>query len=119
MAECASFQAETGVHVHHWPEIVGKGQDFDMIASLAKSCDLVIAVCQSTIHACGAMGHPCWVLTPAQPAWRYGLKYPRMAWYGDHLKLYRQKHPATWEPVVKRVRADLTKFLAEWERKAA
>ena len=80
-------------------------EDFDDHMALVKSCDLVISICNTTVHMAGSMGVPCWCLVPAKPAWRYGLEGEKMFWY-DSVKLYRQKNG--WEEVIDRIVGDLS-----------
>lgn len=79
--------------------------DLHRFAAMVASCDLVITVCNTTVHFAGALGVPCKVFTPYAPAWRYGLEGP-MPWYKS-VELYRQGQGEDWKDVVKRVRADL------------
>lgn len=83
-----------------------RSRDIDEAAQAISSCELVITVCQTAVHLAGAMGVPCWVLTPEQCAWRYAGKDERMVWY-DSVKLYRQGEDRQWEPVIQRVANDL------------
>lgn len=87
--------------------------DFSTLAAMVKSCDLVISVCNTTIHMAGAMGVPCWVLTPDKPAWRYLIEGETVPWY-ESIKLYRQAKgaqalhldPSGWKSVLERIQAD-------------
>jgi len=96
-----------------------KALDFYEAARLVASCDLVISVCNSCIHLAGALGVPCWVMTPCYPAWRYQNR-GKMPWYRS-VRLYRQPspEPGTWLPVIELIAADLANLLAKQERKAA
>ena len=80
--------------------------DFDDHMALVKSCDLVISVCNTTVHMAGSMGVPCWCLVPSKPAWRYGLGGEKMPWYSS-VKLYRQKPGEKWKDVIGRLVTDL------------
>lgn len=91
-----------GTDVHHWQEAV---DDYDHTAALVAELDLVISVCTSVIHLSGALGTPCWVMTPSRPAWRYGLESESMIWY-DSVKLYRQEG-YDWGSVVNKIKDDL------------
>lgn len=95
-----------GYDVKQFPEI--KSEDYYETAKLVQSCDLVISVCTSVIHLAGALGVPCWVLTPKNPAWRYQNKGP-MPWYRS-VRLYRQpdSNVGAWIPVVERIGLDLS-----------
>lgn len=88
--------------------------DYYETAKLVKSCDLVISICTSVVHLAGALGVPCWCLTPHKVAWRYGVKGP-MPWYRS-VRLYRQQDGQSWKPVVERIGYDLSELL---DRKAA
>lgn len=84
-----------------------KADDYYECARLVASCDLVISVCTSVIHLAGALGVPCWVMTPKHPAWRYGNE-GGMPWYRS-VRLYRAPAIGTdaWMPVVQRIGSDL------------
>lgn len=86
-------------------------KDYYETARLAKSCDLVISVCTSLVHLCGALGVPCWVMTPTYPAWRYQNK-GRMPWYRS-VRLYRSPDPdqLAWHGVIAKMADDLTELM--------
>lgn len=90
-----------GVKIHHWQDTI---DDYDETAGLVKSLDLVISVCTSVIHLSGALNVPCFVLTPARPAWRYGIERRDMVWYPS-VTLYRQTRDG-WEDVMSNVKED-------------
>jgi tetratricopeptide (TPR) repeat protein len=79
--------------------------DFDDHMALVKACDLVISVCNSTVHMAGSMDVPCWCLVPSRPAWRYGIKGDRMLWYPS-VKMFRQIGD-DWESVIEKLRSEL------------
>jgi hypothetical protein len=88
-----------------------KAKDYYDTARLVASCDLVISVCTSVVHLAGALGVPCWVITPKFPAWRY-QNQGGMPWYRS-VRLYRS--PGTtqdgWMPVIQRIGFDLDELL--------
>lgn len=96
-----------------------KADDYYETARLVKSCDLVISVCTSVIHLAGALGVPCWVLTPKNPAWRY-QNQGKIPWYRS-VRLYRQPetNQDSWMPVIQQVGSDLDELVSNKERKAA
>ena len=117
--EIRTFENITGYTVKQFPEI----HDFDYYetAKIVKSCDLVISVCTSVIHLAGALGVPCWVLTPKWPAWRYQNK-GGMPWYRS-VRMYRQTlddntDGKAWIPVIDHVALDLSELVGK-EQKAA
>lgn len=87
------------------------GTDFETLCAMTGRCDLIITVCQTAVHVAGAMGIPCWVLTPKRCAWRYAGKGERMRWY-DSVRLFRQGDDEKWAPVIERVAREL----ASWTR---
>lgn len=70
------------------------GKDIDELAGMVMACDVIVTVCQTLVHLCGALGKKCWVLTPFRASWRYG-QTDRMPWYGS-VELIRQKTPDDW-----------------------
>lgn len=84
-----------------------KSHDYYQTAKVVASCDLVISICTSVIHMAGALGVPCWVMTPKWPAWRY-LNEGGMPWYRS-VRLYRQpaQEQEAWKPVIDRIGFDL------------
>lgn len=108
--EIEQLAAKHGITIHHWPECV-YNQDYDHTAGLVANLDLVISVCTSVIHLAGALGVPCWVMTPSRPAWRYRLDLDSMPWYQSNV-LFRQAPDTTdWTPVVEEVAENLTMML--------
>lgn len=79
--------------------------NMDEFASLVKSCDLIITVCNTTVHFAGALNVPCWVMVPSKPAWRYGLTGKRMLFYPS-ITMYRQSDGEDWKEVLKRITND-------------
>jgi tetratricopeptide (TPR) repeat protein len=100
-----------GYPIEEFDEI--KSPDYQETADLVKSCDLVISVCTSVIHLAGALGVPCWVMTPANPAWRY-QNSGRMPWYRS-VKLFRQPSPevGAWIPVIQLVARELEELVCK------
>lgn len=92
-------------------------ESFDDHYALVAACDLVISVCNTTIHQAGSTNTRTWCLVPSKPAWRYGMTGERMFWYPS-VKLIRQQQEEPWEAVIERVAADLRE-LSGSKQKAA
>ena len=75
-------------------------------AALVAELDLVVSVDTSIAHLAGALAKPTWLLLPFAPDWRWGLEREDSAWYPT-MRLFRQKGPRAWSPVVARVAAEL------------
>lgn len=90
----------------HGIECAVKSRDIEEAIAAIWSCDLVITVCQTAVHLAGAMGVPCWVLTPKRAAWRYTGEGEQSRWYNS-VRLFRQDDSEAWEPVVQRIAHEL------------
>lgn len=104
--EIAQLERDHGIKIHNWPHAT-QTKDYDDTAALVAELDLVITVTQAVVHLAGGLGVPCWVLTPKEPMWRYGLKKDTMPWYSS-VKLYRQTKE--WMHVIATVATDLRKL---------
>lgn len=112
---------QTGVKIAHWPKAVeardpdtGKLADLDDLAALISRLDLVISVCQTAIHFAGALGVPCWCLTPSQPSWRYSaVETEIMPWYSSVALIRQPKGVTDWAPVIAEVEKRLARFLEQ------
>lgn len=85
---------EAGGHLHHWPSIV-RADDYDHTAALAMALDHVVCVNTTLVHLCGALGRPCYTLTPQRAAWRYYPYHGKMLWY-DSVTMVREHGTRGW-----------------------
>jgi tetratricopeptide (TPR) repeat protein len=99
---------DAGLELHDWPEAI---KDLDEFAALISALDLVITVCNTTVHYAGALGQPVWVMAPKVPEWRYGLYSESLPWYPSS-RMYRQIEAGDWSGLLDRVRQDLSHRLA-------
>jgi hypothetical protein len=93
----------TGIDLHYWPEAI---EDLDEFAALISALDLVITVCNTTVHYAGALATPVWVMAPRIPEWRYGLHSRTLPWYPTSV-MYRQATDREWGDVLGAIRRDL------------
>lgn len=84
-------------------------KDFSDTAAFVANLDLVVSVDTSTAHVAAALGKPTWILNRLDTDWRWLLDRNDSPWYRS-VKLYRQDESQTWEPVLRRVAANLTKL---------
>lgn len=92
----------SGFAMQHWPEAIA---DLDEFAALVSALDLVITVCNTTVHYAGACNRPVWVLAPKVPEWRYGAQGRQLPWYPSAV-IYRQALAGDWDELMTRVRRD-------------
>jgi hypothetical protein len=81
-------------------------QDIVAQARALTSLDLVISVDTMIAHLAGAMGLPTWLLLRHDCDWRWMDDRRDSPWYPT-ARLYRQRHPGDWSPVVAEVRKGL------------
>ena len=89
--------------MHFFP---GVAEDMDEFAALVDALDLVVSVCNATVHVAGAIGKEVLVMAPFLPEWRYGLRGERMLWYPS-ARVVRQSAMGDWTSVLDAVKAKL------------
>lgn len=99
VTEALQSAARDGLTVHHWPEAI---QDLDEFSALCRALDLVVTVCNTTVHYAGSVGQDVIVLAPKVPEWRYGVYYRQMAWYPS-VEVIRQREHGDWGSVLETV----------------
>lgn len=104
VVEAVEQAAEDGFPMSYWPESIS---DLDEFAALVAALDLVITVCNTTVHYAGGLGRPVWVLAPSVPEWRYGASNVTLPWYPSS-RVYRQGELGDWSSVFEAVRQDLS-----------
>jgi hypothetical protein len=57
-------------------------------------------------HLAGSLGKIVWTLLPYAPDWRWMLDREDSPWYPT-MRLFRQKSPGEWGPVMERVAEEL------------
>ncbi len=80
--------------------------DFAETAAALSCMDLLISADTAVAHLAGTLGKPVWMLTPFAPDWRWLLNRNDSPWYPS-MRLFRQKTPGGWEPVIGRILAAL------------
>jgi tetratricopeptide (TPR) repeat protein len=94
---------EEGLELAYWP---GSIKDLDEFAALVRALDLVVTVCNTTVHYAGALGKQVFVMAPRIPEWRYGLQSEVMPWYPAS-RMFRQAVDGDWTQPLDRVAAEL------------
>jgi hypothetical protein len=84
----------------------GCSRDIMETAALISGVDLVITVDTMIAHLAGALNKPVWVLLQHRADWRWMSDRNDSPWYPS-MRLYRQRTPGDWVPVIASVAADL------------
>lgn len=99
--------AAVGMTLHYWPESIKVLDDF---AALISALDLVITVCNTTVHYAGALAKPVWIMSPRIPEWRYGLHSAVLPWYPSS-RIFRQPEAEDWQGVLDAIDQELSRQL--------
>lgn len=90
--------------------------DFADTAALLENLDLLIAVDTAVVHLAGALGRPAWILLAQDADWRWLHDRKDSPWYPS-IRLYRQKMPGQWLPLLETVASDLQAVIAAGTQK--
>jgi hypothetical protein len=85
--------------------VAGTG-DILELARVVRSLNLVITIDTMTAHLAGALATRVWTLLPAIADWRWMLDREDSPWYPT-MRLFRQKEPGQWGPVIEQVAREL------------
>jgi hypothetical protein len=89
-------------------------EDVEETAASLQGLDLLISVDTFAAHLAAALGHPVWLLLHSQCDWRWMNHGNTSIWYPT-MRLFRQRRPAEWEPVVEEIAAALAHAVAARE----
>jgi hypothetical protein len=79
------------------------GVDFADLAAIIEQLDLVVTIDTAAAHLAGALGKPCWLLTPwFNNDWRWMQDRDDSPWYGS-MRLFRQQSHGDWAGVMDEV----------------
>jgi tetratricopeptide (TPR) repeat protein len=101
-AELEALRQDTGRVVHRWDD-VDYTDDFDDVAALMASLDLVIGVGTTPALLAGALGLPVWMLALPDPLTLGTRGYPWL----PSLRRYPREWNASWEDPMRRIAAAL------------
>ena len=109
---------QRGSALAEWRDEFGPVSGSDDVVSAARqmqALDLVISVDSFPAHLAGALARPVWTLLHAAPDWRWMEGRHDSPWYPT-MRLFRQKQPGEWEPVIASVAAQLRRLASGQHR---
>jgi len=110
--ELRAVENDLCVKVSRWPDL-DLTNDFESVASLISSLDLVIQTSNASIHLAGACGKRSWCLLGPTPDWRWfsnGVD-DQSAWYPS-VKMIKKNQNQSWEELVESLVPELTALAA-------
>jgi ADP-heptose:LPS heptosyltransferase len=93
-------------------DIASCGSDLAAQAALMEACDIVVTVPQTVMHVAGAVGVECYVLTPDNPDWRFGIEGETMPWYKS-VKILRKGQNKNWYNQIERLIQQINRLSEE------
>src|SRR4051794_5291777 len=91
------------------PKAFGVNSGNDDVYEAARTIaalDLIVTIDSMPAHLAGAMGVPTWTLLHSHCDWRWMENRTDSPWYPG-MRLFRQKHPGDWRPVIAAVKQEL------------
>ena len=76
--------------------------DFEGLAALIASCDLIITISNVTAHFSGAIGKKTWVIVPLSTQWHWFHERDNSLWY-PNVRLLRQVQYGKWEDIIDKI----------------
>ncbi len=95
--------------VKHFPGAL-MADDYDRTCDLVAGLDLVITVCTTVMHLAGALGVPCWVMTPYRAPWVMGVEGDKLPMYNSARVFRQAKGETDWSGVISRISDALQSF---------
>ena len=112
--EIAAARAATGADIFTDPHI-DRFNDFEGLAALIDSLDLVITTSNVTAHFAGALGKTCLLALQVTPLWYWGMKETPIPLYSSVERFWQSTENA-WGDVVGEIAARLDDHLANSEK---
>lgn len=77
-------------------------------ANYLEELDIVVSMCTSVVHLCGALNKECWIALDYSSHWLWGVNEKSSHWYPS-IKLFKQKAPGDWDSVFDNIQGELIK----------
>ena len=103
--EREKLKSESGIELTNIDDL-DLMNDFEGLAALIASCDLVITITNATAQLAGSLGMSTWVILPLYHPWQWFLKRNNSLWY-PNVKIFRQTTYGSWDNAIKNVHLEL------------
>jgi ADP-heptose:LPS heptosyltransferase len=101
LEEREKFQADYGINILNFDNL-DLMNDFEGLAALMASCDLIITISNITAHISGAIGKKTWVIVTLNTQWHWFHNRNDSLWY-PNVKLFRQQQYGNWKDVIDKI----------------
>jgi hypothetical protein len=112
-ADFYSLQKGDGIEeLPDFPGIIDNSDNLETIEdtmALIHNLDFVITSCTSIAHMAASQGKKVFVMTPISAYYLWAHSGEQSPWYGDHVKLCRQKKPRVWNEAIESLKNTLKK----------
>ncbi len=72
--------------------------------------DLVITSCTSVAHMAASQGKHVWILVPISAYYTWSHSGNKSPWYGENVRLFRQKRPRVWDEPIEELALAFSEF---------
>ena len=108
-SELNRIRTDWRIDMGAYPEVLPYN-DFDELAGLLSSLDLVISPPGYVANFAAALGIPTWLVLPFPRDWRWTLCEETAVWF-PNMRIFRQKPVQTWPTLVAEIAAALDSFV--------
>ncbi len=107
--EADRLQEPWQASIFRYPEVL-QSQDFEELAAMIASLDLVICTSGLMAHLAGALGIPVWLLLHTSCDWRWNLLEDRSPWHPT-MRIFRHREEVPSERFFSELRETFEEFL--------
>ena len=99
--EREQFKTDYGIEILNFDDL-DLMNDFEGLAALMTSCDLIITISNVTAHFAGALGKRAWVIVPIYTQWHWFHERTNSLWY-PNVTLFRQQQYGKWDTIIDKI----------------
>ena len=107
--EREQFKTDYGIEILNFDDL-DLMNDFEGLAALMTSCDLIITISNVTAHFAGALGKRAWVIVPIYTQWHWFHERTNSLWY-PNVTLFRQQQYGKWDTIIDKIYKEIIKLV--------